>query len=746
MLFSQAAGVGRLPWCMTGLGFVCLALITACSYDHTLSSVECEEEGARSDQRICIDGYWVAADEPDVSTAHDTGPDPPSDTASDTAPDTAFDTCISPDDDEMCEQEQRYCGTLQIEDRCDQMRTIDCGSCGLDKTCADGNCVAYQCENSPRQTDTDCGGPHCPRCEAGQNCGDGGDCQSGVCTNGSCAPPSRDDGVQNGEETDVDCGGPDCPGCEAGQSCDHGGDCQSGVCNDGSCEPPSCDDGVQNGEETDVDCGGPDCPPCDGGLQCVGDEDCVSKVCAVERSGDGLVSLYTFDDGSGVWATDQQSDYVATANALGALVVYGQHYDDEDDAILDRSGNDHHGTLEGGAQWLDADGPTDDLSGHLHHDASQNSFTEMAHHEDFNLTGNHTIAYWRRLHDDDPTGHATDFAKGNDTYQARTSEADELHYTLRDQWPDPNDEHNITTDELQVDTWQFLVFVYDQDAGLVEIYVDDMESPSASGVHSADVGTNEVPITLAAWNSATAGDSGSMGRYADVDFAGFSVFDRALDESQRRQLMDGAMNLELSGDVDWNNGSIDLDGGMLRHDDPARWYSAILNGFPSFSVEVWVQAASDDQDGPARIVSLSEDTQNRNFTLGADDDRIIVRIRHADASDNGIPYTLDVANAVTLDLAHYVFTFDEGDVQLYRDGALLAADTVSEDLSDWDRSYPLLLGNEGTDDRAWKGQMHLAAFYDRVLEPPEIADHFATGSDVSMADNICAAPASYTGQ
>ena len=49
---------------------------------------------------------------------------------------------------------------------------------------------------------------------------------------GAGAPPTCDDGVQNGSETGVDCGGPDCATC------------------------PTCDDGVQNGDETGVDCGG----------------------------------------------------------------------------------------------------------------------------------------------------------------------------------------------------------------------------------------------------------------------------------------------------------------------------------------------------------------------------------------------------------------------------------------------------------------------------------------------------------
>jgi len=54
----------------------------------------------------------------------------------------------------------------------------------------------------------------------------------------SCAPPTCDDGFQNGDEDDIDCGGSVCPAC------------------------PTCDDGTQNGEETGVDCGGSACPSC----------------------------------------------------------------------------------------------------------------------------------------------------------------------------------------------------------------------------------------------------------------------------------------------------------------------------------------------------------------------------------------------------------------------------------------------------------------------------------------------------
>lgn len=81
-------------------------------------------------------------------------------------------------------------------------------------------------------------------------------------------------------ETDVDCGGPLCAKCEVGKYCQIDTDCKSGVCqrlqfqptaefsyraSNGICTLPSCSDGRQDGTETGVDCGGT-CKAC---TQCI---------------------------------------------------------------------------------------------------------------------------------------------------------------------------------------------------------------------------------------------------------------------------------------------------------------------------------------------------------------------------------------------------------------------------------------------------------------------------------------------
>ncbi len=71
------------------------------------------------------------------------------------------------------------------------------------------------------------------------------------------------DVILNQDETDVDCGGKVCEKCEEGLHCKTPDDCLSGFCDPrGICRMPSCDDGYLNQGETGVDCGGP-CDPCE---------------------------------------------------------------------------------------------------------------------------------------------------------------------------------------------------------------------------------------------------------------------------------------------------------------------------------------------------------------------------------------------------------------------------------------------------------------------------------------------------
>ncbi len=161
----------------------------------------------------------------------------------------------------------------------------DCPS-GL---CVDGGCALPACADATknyRETDVDCGGGFCGKCNDSKGCSVPADCKSQVCDRdggidaGVCATASCLDQIVNGTETDIDCGGDGgCPKCVDGKGCFVPTDCTSSSCV-GVCQPGECTDKSMNNGETDVDCGG-SCKKCEDGKGCLAGKDCVSLVCTM---------------------------------------------------------------------------------------------------------------------------------------------------------------------------------------------------------------------------------------------------------------------------------------------------------------------------------------------------------------------------------------------------------------------------------------------------------------------------------
>jgi hypothetical protein len=149
------------------------------------------------------------------------------------------------------------------------------------------------------------------------------------------------------------------------------------------------------------------------------------------------------------------------------------------------------------------------------------------------------------------------------------------------------------------------------------------------------------------------------------------------------------------------------------------------------TVEAWAKAANLTQVGPARIVTLSIDTDNRNFTFGQTATEYRVRLRTSTTNQQGVP-EMNAGGPVTTSLQHIVLTFDEtGFMTVYVDAQLQATLFRGGDFSTWASDYQLLVANEATGDRQWRGDLHLVAVYCRGLAQAEIVQNFAAGPDAT---------------
>ena len=165
------------------------------------------------------------------------------------------------------------------------------------------------------------------------------------------------------------------------------------------------------------------------------------------------------------------------------------------------------------------------------------------------------------------------------------------------------------------------------------------------------------------------------------------------------------------------------------------------------TIEAWLMPDNTLFGGPARVVTLSEDTGARSFTLGQQvgglgvrEGSYLLRFRTDETGSNGSSHTVLGTSppetgdgSVRIDRpAHVVFTRGGGVIRGYVDGVEL----VQQDWTgavDWDPTLSLALANEFPDnvgdnpDRPWLGALYMVAIYGRALSELEIAQNYAAG-------------------
>ncbi|MGI9244363.1 MAG: LamG-like jellyroll fold domain-containing protein, partial [Verrucomicrobiales bacterium] len=155
------------------------------------------------------------------------------------------------------------------------------------------------------------------------------------------------------------------------------------------------------------------------------------------------------------------------------------------------------------------------------------------------------------------------------------------------------------------------------------------------------------------------------------------------------------------------------------------------------TVEAWIKPANLRQSGPARIITLSKDSVNRNVTLGQDGDRVDARLRTEETGNNGVPSLPSASRSLEARTTHVAFTRDRaGRAQIYIDGKRSSEKKLAGSISNWDSSMKFALANEFSNDRPWLGSYYLVALYDRALTAEEIAANAGAGPGAAAAPSI----------
>ncbi|MEM9775970.1 MAG: PQQ-dependent sugar dehydrogenase, partial [Chloroflexota bacterium] len=198
------------------------------------------------------------------------------------------------------------------------------------------------------------------------------------------------------------------------------------------------------------------------------------------------------------------------------------------------------------------------------------------------------------------------------------------------------------------------------------------------------------------------------------------------------------LTIQNAGNVSWSGLSrLTLNSATsLVSRTPADKITDACQASNEMTIEAWIQAADLDQSGPARIVSMSETIFERNVTLGQEGDSYDGRIRTTVTNDNGETSMRTTAGVSTAQLSHVVLTIDgSGSAKILIDGVQAAESNIGGNLSNWDDSYYLILGNERSNDRPWLGTFALVAIYCEALTQSEIQSNISAGLPFSIVDD-----------
>jgi hypothetical protein len=157
----------------------------------------------------------------------------------------------------------------------------------------------------------------------------------------------------------------------------------------------------------------------------------------------------------------------------------------------------------------------------------------------------------------------------------------------------------------------------------------------------------------------------------------------------------------------------------------------LIQATGEFSVEAWVAPALVAVNN-SYMVSYSGGDTLRNFTLGQTNQDYDFMMRGSNSDLNGMPQlqTPDAAKLLQASLQHVVLTYDPvNGRQIYVNGvnANVPDPEKGGRISNWDKTFALVLGNEVSGDRSWQGLIKFVAIHSRAMSAPQVLQNFNAG-------------------
>ncbi len=151
------------------------------------------------------------------------------------------------------------------------------------------------------------------------------------------------------------------------------------------------------------------------------------------------------------------------------------------------------------------------------------------------------------------------------------------------------------------------------------------------------------------------------------------------------------LNINSPETVEWISKGIKINNiSNISTTSPVIPINDSINSSNQFSVELWISSSQTSQTEPARIVTISANDNERNFTLDQKSTDLGFRTRTTETNLNGLPEFNSQSSVIEDNLMHIVLTMNnEGYENIYIDGILSASTFIEGNLSNWDSNYNL---------------------------------------------------------
>lgn len=173
------------------------------------------------------------------------------------------------------------------------------------------------------------------------------------------------------------------------------------------------------------------------------------------------------------------------------------------------------------------------------------------------------------------------------------------------------------------------------------------------------------------------------------------------------------------------NGRMHLSGGSFKVEDPetAQAVTQAVRLCNRFSMEMQFISFSDKVSGPARIASSSKDWSLRNWTIGQENNKLVLRLRTTDNGTNGTNTTIELGEIELYKPYHLILSYVPGYLSWALNGEMGQSISLKGDLSNWE-DLSMIFGNEFSGERSWYGEIQGIRCYACAFSPKEMKKHY----------------------